>query len=268
MLWFAEFSILLIWGLHVKAIVYCALASLTGGICSGALAQTASGVDWSGFYAGGLIGATDSRSDVSMLVGTSKYLDTTDARQIARSGTHRLDQSRASGGLFVGYGKQFGNILVGIEASANSLSLSKEYVTTETYETVPTAQMTRKKTVSADWMAGLRLRLGWADRNWLTYVTAGIATTRLKLNSTFSDNAFSGYSHASTSDLVTGTSLGFGGEYALTRNWSLRGEYLYTKFGSVSTESEVTSTNNSGGTLVHKADLDNHGLFIGATYRF
>lgn len=252
----------------MKATVLCAVAALTGGICNGALAQTASGVDWSGFYAGGLIGATDSRSDVSMLVGTQQYLNATDASQIARSGTHRLEQSAASGGLFVGYGKRFGNVLMGVEASANSLSLSKEYVTTETYESLPGTQMTRKKAVSADWMAGLRLRLGWADRDWLTYVTAGIATTRLKLNSTFSDNAFSGYSQASASDWVTGTSLGFGGEYALTRNWSLRGEYLYTKFGSVSTESEVTSTNNSGGTLVHKADLDNHGVFIGATYHF
>jgi opacity protein-like surface antigen len=252
----------------VKGIYFCALAALTGGISSGALAQTTSGVDWSGFYAGGLIGATDSRSDVSMLVGTPKYLDATDARQIARSGTHQLDQTAASGGLFVGYGKQFGNVLVGIEASANSLSLSKEYVTTETYETVPTAQMTRRKSVSADWMAGLRLRLGWAEHNWLTYVTAGIATTRLKLDSSLSDNAFNGYSQASTSEWVTGTSLGFGGEYALTKNWSLRGEYLYTKFGSISTESEVTSTNNSGGTLIHKADLDNHGVFLGATYHF
>jgi outer membrane immunogenic protein len=252
----------------VKAIVFCALAALTGGASSAALAQTASSVDWSGFYAGGLIGATDNSSDVSMLVGTPKYLDTTDARQIARSGTHQLDQSGASGGLFAGYGKQFGNVVVGIEASANSLSLNKEYVTTEAYETVPSAQMTRKKEVSADWMAGLRLRLGWAERNWLTYVTAGIATTRLKLNATLSDNAFNGYSHASTSEWVTGTSLGFGGEYALSKNWALRGEYLYTKFGSISTESEVTSTNNSGGTLVHKADLDNRTVFIGASYRF
>lgn len=252
----------------MKAVVYSVLAALSGGFCSGALAQTVSGIDWSGFYAGGLIGATSSRSDASMLVGTPKYLDATDARQIARSGTHQLDQSGATGGLFVGYSKQFGNVLLGIEASANSLSLNKKYVTTENYETLPTAQMTRKKTVSADWMAGLRLRLGWAERNWLTYVTAGIATTRLKLSSTLSDNAFSGYSHASKSNWVTGASLGFGGEYALTGNWSLKGEYLYTKFGRVSTESEVTSTNNSGGTLVHKADLDNHGIFIGAAYHF
>lgn len=98
-----------------------------------------------------------------MVTGTLQYFNATDARQIARSGTHQLDQTRASGGLFAGYGKQFGNVLVGIEASANSLSLSKEYVTTETYDSLSSAQMTRRKKVSADWIAGLRLRLGWAE---------------------------------------------------------------------------------------------------------
>lgn len=252
----------------MKATVFCALTALASGICNSALAQASSGIDWSGFYAGGFLGATESRSDASMLVGTQKYLDATDARQIARSGTHQLEQSGASGGLFIGYGKQFGSVFVGVEGSANSLSFDKEYVTIETIETVPTKQWTRKKSVSADLMAGLRFRLGWAERNWLTYVTAGIATTRLKLNSTYTDNAFNGYSHASKSDWVTGTSLGLGAEYGLSRNWSLRGEYLYTKFGSVSTASEVTSTNNPGGTLVHKANLDVQGIYIGATYHF
>jgi outer membrane immunogenic protein len=252
----------------MKGIFFWVAAALTGGIGSGALAQTGSGVDWSGFYAGGLIGATNSSSEVSMLAGTLKYLNTTDANQIARSGTDRLGQSNASGGLFVGYGKQFENVFVAVEASANSLSFNKEHVTTETYESVPGTQMTRRKAVSADWMAGLRVRLGWAQRNWLPYVTAGVAATRLQLNSTFSDNAFTGYSHASTSSWVTGTSLGFGSEYALTKNWAVRGEYLYTKFDSVSTESEVTSTNNPGGTLLHKATLDNQSLYFGATYRF
>lgn len=67
---------------------------------------------------------------------------------------------------------------------------------------------------------------------------------------------------------MTGTSLGFGGEYALNKNWSFKGEYLYTKFGSVSAESLVASTNDPGGTLQHSANLDNHGVYIGASYRF
>lgn len=252
----------------MKSILGCALFAMAGGMSCCALAQTALDVDWSGFYAGGFIGATDSQSDARTATGRLHYFNITDANQIGRAGKNALDQWGASGGLVAGYGKQFGNVLVGIEASAQNLSLDKKHATTETYESLPSKQLTIRQSVSADWMAGLRLRLGWAERNWLAYATAGVAATRLKLDATFSDNAWSGYSHASTSDWVTGASLGFGGEYALSPKWSLRGEYLYTRFGKVSTVSDVTSINDPGGTLIHKANLDNHGLYVGLTYRF
>lgn len=252
----------------MKKILGGAVFALAIGVSGGASAQDASVVDWSGFYAGGLLGATDSSSDVSMQAGRLQYFEPTDARQVARVGKNKLNQSKVTGGLVVGYGKQFGNVLVGIEGSANSLSLNKEYVTRQEMDANPGSQSDIRQSISADWMAGLRLRLGWAERNWLTYITGGIAATQLKLNATYTDNAFSGFSRGSTSTNVIGASLGFGGEYALSPEWSLRGEYLYTKFEQIKVVSDVTSTNNSGGTLIHKTDLDNDSLFFGLTYRF
>jgi opacity protein-like surface antigen len=252
----------------MREIFGCAIVAFTVGISGTAVAETTSTVDWSGFYAGGFLGATSSDSDVSTVTGRLQYFDATDARQIARVGKDQINQGYAVGGLVGGYGQQFGNVLVGIEASANTLSLNKERVTRQEMDANPGSQSVIKQSVSADWMAGLRLRLGWAERNWLTYVTGGVAATRLKLNASYTDNAFSGFSQGSKSDFVTGWSLGFGGEYAMNQNWSLRGEYLYTRFGHISTTSDVTSTNNSGGTLDHKADLDNRTLFVGVTYRF
>jgi len=252
----------------MKGTLGCALMALASGMSSGSMAQTASGVDWSGVYAGGLLGVTDSKSDASMVTGRLQYFDATDARQIARVGKNKLDQLGISGGLVLGYGKQYGNVLVGIEASATSLSFDKEHVAKQEMDANPGFQSTVRQSVSADWIAGLRLRLGWAERNWLAYVSAGIAATRVKLNSTYTDNAFTGFSRGSTSTSVKGASIGFGGEYALDQKWSFRGEYLYTKFDRISTESDVTSTNNPGGNLIHKADLDNHSLFMGAIYHF
>ncbi len=246
----------------------CTVVALACGISGSAMAQSASAVDWSGFYVGGQLGAAKSSSDVSMLVGVSKYLDATDARQIARVGDGQIDQWRAVGGLVGGYGKQFGNVLLGIEGGANSLSFNKERQRTQEIDSLPGTQSTISQSVSADWMAGLRLKLGWAANNWLAYVTGGVAATRLKLDASYVDNAFNGLSKGSKSVTKTGWSLGLGGEYALSQNWSLRGDYLYTRFGDISMETETTSTNNSGGTLVHKADLEIHGLFVGVNYRF
>lgn len=117
-------------------------------------------------------------------------------------------------------------------------------------------------------MATLRPRLGWAEDNWLGYVTGGLAVTQLKLDTLFTDNAFSGFSKSSDSKIVSGWSLGLCGEYALNENWSLRGEYLYTRFGRIMSSAETISTNTSGGTLDHRAMLETHGVMAGLTYRF
>lgn len=236
---------------------------------TGATAQSVpAGNDWSGFYIAGLVGATNSQSRVKTTAGVLKYLDATDARQIARVGDNDLEDWRPAGGLAGGYSWQFGNVVIGIEASANSLFLNKDHVASQEMDANPGSQSKIRQSVAADWMTTLRPRLGWAQDNWLGYVTGGIAATRLKIDTMYTDNAFSGFSQGSKSDLVMGWSIGLGGEYALNQNWSLRGEYLYTRFGHIDLVSDVTSTNNSGGTLDHSGNLDTHGLFIGAVYHF
>lgn len=236
---------------------------------SGAMAQTApAAIDWSGFYVSGFAGATNGNADMKTIAGRLQYMDATDASQIARVGRNDIDQWRPSGGLAGGYGMQFGHVLLGIEASANTLLIDEESVRRQEMDANPGSQSTLRQSVKADWMATLRPKLGWAQDNWLGYITGGVAGTRVKFDAQYTDNAFSGFSRASKEQFVLGWSLGFGGEYALNGNWSLRADYLFTRFGEVNSVSDVTSTNNSGGTMLHSADLDTHGLFIGFTYRF
>jgi opacity protein-like surface antigen len=245
------------------------MVALAAGASGGAMAQSApSAIDWSGLYVSGLAGATNGSADMKMVTGRLIYFDATDARQIARVGHNDAEQWRPSGALAAGYGMQFGHILLGIEASANTLFIDEDHVRRQGIDANPGSESTIRQSVKADWMATLRPKLGWAQDNWLGYVTGGVAGTRVKFVSQYTDNAFSGFSRASKEHFVPGWSLGFGGEYALGGNWSLRGDYLFTRFGEINAVSDVTSTNSPGGTLKHSADLDTHGLFIGFTYRF
>jgi outer membrane immunogenic protein len=246
--------------------IVCLVAALTAGFGNVALAQSAQAVDWSGFYVGGSLGGVNGESRVKTTTGVLQYLDATDSRQIARAGNNDMEQWRPSGGIAGGYGRQFGSLVVGIEASANTLFVDDDHSVKETYNTVPTATYTLKQSVKADWMATLRPRLGWAQDNWLGYVTGGVAVTRLKLDALLTDTAFNGFSKGSKERYVAGWSLGFGGEYALAGNWALKGEYLFTRFAEIKTVSAVTSTNNSGGTLNHTAELDVHAAMFGVTY--
>jgi outer membrane immunogenic protein len=242
--------------------------ALAAGFGNGVQAQAVSAVDWSGFYVGGFLGGVNGESRVKTATGVLQYFDATDSRQIARAGDNGIEQWRPSGGVAGGYSRQFGRVVVGLEASANTLFLDDDHSVKESYVTVPTATFTLKQSVKADWMATLRPRLGWAQDNWLGYVTAGVAVTRLKLDALLTDTAFNGFSKGSKERYVAGWSLGFGGEYALSGNWALKGEYLFTRFEEIKTVSQVTSTNNSGGTLNHTAELDIHAAMFGVTYRF
>jgi opacity protein-like surface antigen len=253
----------------MRAVVVGFIVALAGGISAGALAQQApAAIDWSGLYVGGFLGGTNGQSHARTSTGRLVYFDATDASQIARIGDNDLDQWRPAGGVAGGYSQQFGHVVVGIEASANTLFLDAEHVANQAMDANPGSRSNLKQSVKADWMATVRPRVGWAQDNWLGYVTGGVAATRLTLDTLYTDNAFSGYSKGSKSTFVSGWSLGFGGEYALDEGWAIRGEYLYTRFGKINSGSNVTSTNNPGGTMIHSADLDIHGLFIGAVYRF
>lgn len=235
----------------MRGVIVGLIVALAAGASSGAMAQTApAAIDWSGFYVSGLVGGVNGQSDARMATGVLQYLDATDARQIDRLGSNDMEQWRPSGGLAGGYAKQFGNVVVGLEASANTLLLDEDHSVNERIESVNNGtRMTIRQSIKADWMATLRPKLGWAQDNWLGYVTGGVAATRLQLEASYVDNAFTGFSKTSKEHFVTGWSLGFGGEYALDKNWSLRGDYLYTRFGEVKSVSPVTSTNNSGGAL-------------------
>lgn len=243
-------------------------------IAAPAHAQTPVSGDWSGYYAGGSLGVAKGVADTkaaTAIGGASSYFTSPDDTQIASAGNGSLSESGLSGGFFSGFGKQYGSTLVGVEISANSLRVDDARSRTATYITAPTAQFTLRQEVKADWQGTLRLRLGYAQKDWLAYVTGGAAVTRVKLNSSFSDNFMLDASgQRSNSETKVGWTLGVGGEYALRKNWSIRGQYLYADFGDVDTQSVVTNpsfpalSNN----LRNSTELKTHTFSVGLAYHF
>jgi outer membrane immunogenic protein len=75
---------------------------------------------------------------------------------------------------------------------------------------------------------------------------------------------------ASTRGLVTGVTFGGGLEWALSRNWSLRGEYLHVDFGKVTinTPTVPTSLVNDFNSVGTTADLTAQIARAGLNYRF
>lgn len=250
------------------------LLMVYGIIGNSAHAESPASSDWSGVYAGGSIGVTKADSDSKAstpIAASGSYFISPDDVQISGAGSGSLSQSRLSGGIFGGLQRQYGSVLVGIEASAYSLSFDEARSQTVTYISVPSSQFTLRQAVKADWQGALRLRLGYSQANWLAYVTGGAAVTQVKTNVSFSDNFLLGASgQGSNSETKVGWTLGVGGEYAMSKKWAIRGEYLFSDFGSVDTKAVITNPSQAGfsNTLTSSVELETQMLSIGIVYRF
>lgn len=118
-------------------------------------------------------------------------------------------------------------------------------------------------TVEQSWLSTLRARAGLAFDRLLVFGTGGLAFAKVKVSSfdrasytltpdsggNNSNSLLSGATTQTWSGAATENRLGFsiggGAEYALTRNWLLRGEYLYYNLGSI-TQSLRGVTSESG----------------------
>ncbi|HDY87676.1 MAG TPA: hypothetical protein ENH82_06095, partial [bacterium] len=78
--------------------------------------------DWSGGYIGGSLGALHGKSSYDASTKDSfpgSYFTNPDAAQISDEANKSSSQSRLSAGLLGGYGQQYDNLYIGVEASIN-----------------------------------------------------------------------------------------------------------------------------------------------------
>jgi len=108
---------------------------------------------------------------------------------------------------------------------------------------------------SVDYFGTIRARVGYAFDRFLPYLTGGAAYGRT------STDASVGVAAVSRANTSWGWTIGGGGEYALTNNWTVKTEYLYVDLGSA---------NNIA--TIGPVSLDNetrfHSIKAGVNYKF
>jgi opacity protein-like surface antigen len=182
----------------------------------------------------------------------------------------------------IGYNYQVGPYVLGVEAD-----LGKARVTGGTAcgpllagpilaiaPAAPMFQMTCN--AWADWMATATARVGYAWERVLFYAKAGGAWTNQQVSATCNESAVilvtnfpnqscfnpagvlsAGFNGSKT---ITGWTVGYGTEFALTRNWSVRAEYNYISFGDRNVVASDGSLLNIG---MHVSEAK-----VGVNYRF
>lgn len=168
---------------------------------------------WTGFYLGGNLGAAWAQRSVTDLFGNT-FTRTSDARFI--------------GGGQLGYNWQINNFVLGVEGDIDGIASdnnrSSAVIIGGGGPFVVTAN-------SSNWVATLAARFGWAADHWLFYGKAGGGWVGNSNGFTVT-NVTTGASFGTTSgSSIGGWLLGGGVEYAIDRNWSLKGEYDFIGLG-------------------------------------
>jgi len=216
--------------------------------------------DWTGFYAGGQIG---------LATGNSGWTLTPQGGGAPTAGSFGLYQSpnafKESGSWFegvqAGYNYMLRNRLVfGIEADG-SFPAFPDPITGMTIggssnfmsPTFGTGNFSENVLASGTF----RGRIGYAPGHWLFYATGGLAWT-------YDQQSLTQNASGSTEDRFLyrfGWAAGVGVETAIAPHWTVRGEYLWTDFPSVTENFLLSGQRISSG-------LSEHQFRLGLNYRF
>ena len=221
---------------------------------------------WTGCYVGINGGAGASASDFDASVGAGTYLTGTDPATVGADGSGSANQTKFVGGGQLGCNWQTNTVVFGLEGDFDYFhSNSNFYNNTDTLADGVTT-FVAGQSLSTNYLATVRPRIGIAaDRNF-AYITGGVAFTEANYTVSYADAA-GAVGSASASKSLIGWVVGAGWEHAFADHWTLRFEYLFSSFPSSSASGTITGP---GGTnpLSGSGDLVIQVARAGMNYKF
>jgi outer membrane immunogenic protein len=183
---------------------------------------------------------------------------------------YEFDNSGLTIGGQLGCDRQWGNLVLGVEADLNWSSLESTISTTYDLLTAPGGQTfaphTEQLSNELRWYSTLRGRAGFAMDQVLIYATGGLAIGGMTTTSHLFNTVGFTLGRGSEDQTRFGWTVGGGIEYAFASNWSVRAEYLYLDFGRFSFDS-LTSPPTA---FLFTNDVRSHFHVarVGLSYRF
>jgi TonB-dependent siderophore receptor len=246
----------------------------------GPLLPAAYAANWTGFYLGGQAGYgwgdNHGAYNFSTPIGVITPLG------VVGSGPLTHDAQGVIFGAHGGYNRQFdSNLVLGLEASVDGATLMRRETLGGSNANHDQALLTSM--VQSDIQGSLRGRAGYAIGRLLPYVTGGLAIGHFGTQSDLAGGVtpvappppyfyppthpvFNGFAtHGLDWTTRLGWTVGGGAEWAVSDHWSIRGEYRYSEFGTVSDTPTVASPGISYG---GGRRLDQNQFQIGASYKF
>jgi outer membrane immunogenic protein len=215
-------------------------------------AESTPSFNWTGFYAGLHLGYGQ---------GDGVTTSTWTPASVPPGFTLSPSPSGLIGGAQAGYNYQMGCFVVGIEADFSGSGMSGSSSISPYPAGPPDSVGTAHENIN--WFGTVRPRLGYTVQpNVLIYATGGLAYGDVSYSANGYD-PFVAYP-ASVSTTKVGWALGGGVEYAVSRCWTIKAEYLYMDLGSES----ALSTMNGQYQISYNWQTTANIFQIGMNYKF
>lgn len=179
-----------------------------------------------------------------------------------------LDSEGGFAGLQVGYNRQWGGLVFGIEADIQWSGIDGSSVTSFAPPNVSPFNYTA--TLDLQWFSTVRGRLGFAWDRTLLYVTAGAAFGEIDYRGRYFIPGNAAFGNLSSEETKTGYVLGAGLEHMLDPRWSLKVEYQFMDLGDGSANGALHFADGrpSGEPVRTHVETEFHTIRIGLNYRF
>jgi outer membrane immunogenic protein len=241
---------------------------------------------WSGWYFGANAGGTwgdRSHRLVAAPGDGAVVMPPQDVNQIKLVAAVKSNPGGFAGGGEAGYnllfryrdgGESPDYVLVGIETDVDYLVLKQSRAGTFTSALTANPPTTPPTPVTASvaqatrshWQWTLRPRLGYATGHWLFFATGGLALSDVRLTTAYSDTYSPSHAVSATdSSTQVGWTVGGGIGYAISANWSVKAEYLYSDFGNVNHTLVIP---NRYGVIASEAAAKTNVARVGVDFRF
>ena len=221
---------------------------------------------WTGFYLGVTAGGAWGQFDPRTTTVPGTHVGVSGTRLIDAAGIQTIKPSGFITGIEGGYNWQVGNALFGLEADIAALHLNGATNSGAVAFTQRTGQFTVTSYGNADWLLTARPRIGYvAPNHWLIYATGGLALTQLRTDFSYVDSV-GAFESGLLNTLKAGYAAGGGIEAPLTRQLSIKAEYLHLAFAN--STGVQTASNLASQSFFHSGDLKADVVRGGLNYRF
>lgn len=257
---------------------FLAAAIVLPAMASAALAADSSSINeppvftWTGFYGGEAAGYSWMDGSAKRTAPDGLFSMAFDAASSAftvANGASAKQPHGIIGGGQIGFNYQIQSFVFGVEGDLSYTGLDAATNPAGLGTSCCAESLAFTSDVNSHWLSTMRGRFGTAIDRLLVYATGGLAVAQRNYNSGYAILSPDGpdFSIGSASRTAAGLAVGGGLEYALSKNWTLKGEYLYADLGpgrSFASNSSAIPVNPS----YHQGDLDEAVVRAAINYKF